>query len=396
MSKKKKKRRQRPQGPEPLRSGETSTEPVDSVDADRYDDVDPAAEGDWLDQEEAEAEGSSDRSTTGTPPPGPLRAGGSSARRPRGPSRTGAPRSATRQARSAGGRGRGPRGSQDPQPPILAPLARSLVLVGTSPLILGTAFLSVLAIWLIYSSSGIIRIASPAAMAQIQSLVPLHSLLDLQFMFAGLRVFSAPAAIALSAFLLLVRAAFLSLLLGLIVSALDRRQQPATWQDELRMAGRRAYSVFQYIFAIEAGMVVAVYALSSILGLLFGVLGLVMALIFETYLLMLSPVVAATERLGAGAAVRLSVRAARLRGPQHLTLAVAYVFFALYVVLGLRGSPATPVTPSIEVWAYVLFATFVHVSLLTTLAYRWLLVRGVVGADQERERAPRPRRALAR
>src|SRR5207249_1486891 len=110
----------------------------------------------------------------------------------------------------------------------------------------------------------------------------------------------------LSAVLLLVRAAFLSLLLALIVGALDARARPATWQDELRMAGRRAFSVFQYIFAIEAGMVVAVYALSSILGSFFGVLGLVLALILEMYLLMLSPVVAATERLGAGAAVRLS------------------------------------------------------------------------------------------
>jgi hypothetical protein len=268
--------------------------------------------------------------------------------------------------------------------------------VGTSPLILATAFVSVLAIWLIYSSSGIIRIASPATMAQIQSLIPIHSLLDLQFMFAGLRVFSAPAAIGLSALLLLIRAAFLSLLLALIVEALIRREQPATWQDELRRAGRRAYSVFQYIFAIEAGMVVAVYALSSILGSFLGVLGLVLALILEMYLLVLSPVVAATERLGAAAAVRLSVRAARLRGPQHQTMAVAYVFFALYVVLGLRGSAAAPVTPSIEVWAYVLFATFLHVSLLTALTYRWLLVRSVVGADEEREGTPRPQRTRAR
>jgi hypothetical protein len=398
MSKKKKKRRQRPQGPAPLRSEQASPGSADSDDAERYDDVDSAVEEEWFDEEETETEDTqgalSDGGRTGTRRPGPLRAGGSSARRPRGAARTGTPRRSTRPARSAGrGRSRGP---QDPQPPILAPIARSLILVGTSPLILATAFLSVLAIWLIYSSSWIIRIASPATMAQIQSLLPLHSLLDLQFMFAGLRVFSAPVAIGLSAVLLLVRAAFLSLLLALIVGVLDRRVQPATWQDELRMAGRRAYSVFQYVFAIEAGMVVAVYALSSILGAFFGALGLVMALILEMYLLVLSPVVAATERLGAGAAVRLSVRAGRLRGPQHLGLAVAYVFFALYVVLGLRGSPATPVTPSIEVWAYVLFATFVHVSLLTALTYRWLLVREVVGADQERERAPGSRRAPTR
>jgi hypothetical protein len=272
------------------------------------------------------------------------------------------------------------------QPPILAPLARSLVLVGTSPLILGTAFLSVLVIWLIYSSSGIIRIASPATMAQIQSLAPIHSLLDLQFMFAELRVFSVPVGVGLSAVLLLVRAAFLSLLLALIVGALETGVRPNSWKEEARIAGRRAYSIYQFVFAIEAGMVIAVYALSSILGTFFGVLGLVLALILEMYLLVLSPIVAATERLGAAACVRLSVRAGRLRGPQHLTLAFVYVFAALYVVLGLRGSAAAPATPSIAVWSYVLFATFIHVSLLTALTYRWLLVRAVVGADQEGQR----------
>jgi hypothetical protein len=392
MTKKKKKRRQ-PQGPAPLRSGQEPSGLQDSGNADPIEDADPSAEGDWMDEGEAKTEGvSSDRGTTGTRRADPLRSGGSATRRPRDPARAASRKRSTRPARPVA-RGRGAGGPQDPQPPVLAPLARSLILVGSSPLILGTAFLSVLAIWLIYSSSGIIRIASPATMAQIQSLIPIHSLLDLQFMFASLRVFSAPAAIGLSAVLLLVRAAFLSLILALIVEALDGRAHPTTWRDELRMAGRRAYSVFQYVFAIEAGMVVAVYALSSILGSLLGVLGLVLALILEMYLLVLSPVVVATERLGAGAAVRLSVRAARLRGSQHQLLAAVYVFFALYVVLGLRGSAAAPVTPSIGVWAYVLFATFVHVSLLTALAYRWLMVRGVVGADEERERDPRTQRA---
>ena len=90
-------------------------------------------------------------------------------------------------------------------------------------------------------------------------------------------------------------------------------------------------------------------------------------------------------------AVRLSVRAARLRGPQHLTFAFVYVFAALYIVLGLRGSAGAPATPSVAVWAYVLFATYLHVSLLAALTYRWLLVRGVVGADEERDRATAPR-----
>jgi hypothetical protein len=269
-------------------------------------------------------------------------------------------------------------------------------MVGSSPLILGTAFVGVLVIWLIYSSTGVIRIASPATMAQIQSLLPVHSLLDLQFMFADLRVSPAPVAIGLSAVLLLVRAAFLSLLLALIVGALDGRVQPGSWQEELRVARRRALSVYQFVFAIEAGIVVAVYALSTILGTFFGALGLVLALILEMYLLVLAPVVAATERLGAAASVRLSIRAARLRGPQHLMMSFVYVFAALYVVIGLRGTAASPSTPSIEVWAYVMFATYVHVALLTALTYRWLLVRGIVGADDERAGKPRLRRTPAR
>jgi hypothetical protein len=393
MSKRKKKRRRshRPSQVAPGLERSVSGEPGE-FGADGVGDEWTETDGDEAQDELTEEGGGSRRG------PGPLRGPGAARRRftgsSRGTERGSAKRSAAsaRTARAAG-RGRGP---QDPQPPILAPLARSLVLVGTSPLLLGTAFASVLVIWLIYSSSGVIRIASPASMAQIQSLLPLHSLLDLQFMFASLRVFSAPAAISLSAILLLVRAAFLSLILALIVGRLDARSLPSAWRDELRIAGRRAFSVFQFVFAVEAGMVVAVYALSSILGAFFGVLGLVVALMAEMYLLTLAPIVATTERVGAAAAVRLSTRAARLRGPQHLTLAFAYVFATLYIVLGLRGSPASPVTPSIAVWAYVLFATFVNVSLLAALTYRWLLVRDVVGADEERERTPRSRRAFSR
>src|SRR4029453_15877593 len=99
---------------------------------------------------------------------------------------------------------------------------------------------------------------------------------------------------------------------------------------------RRAYSVFQFVFALEVGMVVAVYALSSILGTFLGPLGVRLAVAFELYLLVLAPVVATTERLGAAASVRLSTRAARLRGPQHTATAFLYAFIALYVMLDLR------------------------------------------------------------
>jgi hypothetical protein len=327
--------------------------------------------------------------------PGPLRAAASAATSRRGGFLRGGRAPARRTARSQRPSPRA-RGPQEPQPPILFPIARSFVLVGSSPLILVTAFVSVLATWAIYSSSGIIRIASPATMAQIQALLPLQSLLDLQFMFAALRAFSPPAAIGVSALLILIRSAFVALLLSLIVEALAGRVQPEPWRERLRIAGRRAYSVFQFVFALEAGVLVAVYALSSILGAFFGALGLVLALILGMYLLVLSPIVATTERLGATAAVRLSVRAGRLRGPQNLSFAFVYVFATLYVVLGLRGSAAAQATPSILVWLYVLLATFVHVSLLAALTYRWLLVRTVVGADEERERLPRARTASRR
>jgi hypothetical protein len=389
MSKKKRKRR-RHQPPDALRSGGEASGSSPAADDEGFDDASPNAEGEWI--EGSEEEGVPGNDATASRRAGPLRTEGSAARRSRGEvRRRPTSRRPARPTRPAA-RGR----PQDPQPPILAPLARSLIVVGTSPLILGTAFLSVLAIWLIYTSTGIIAIASPAAMGLILSLPPVHSLLDVLFLFAALRVFSWPLAIGLGAVLFLARAAFLSLLLALIVGSLDRRVRHATWGDELRAAGRRAYSVFQFVFALEVGMVVAVYALSSILGTFLGPLGVRLAVAFEMYLLVLAPVVATTERLGAAASVRLSTRAARLRGPQHTATAFLYAFIALYVMLDLRVSRATPATPSIAVWAYVLFATFVQISLLMALTYRWLLVRDVVGADEERDRSTRSQRARAR
>jgi len=55
---------------------------------------------------------------------------------------------------------------------------------------------------------------------------------------------------------------------------------------------------------------------------------------------------------------------------------------SLYITLRTSGGPGFPVTPSVLVWAYALFMTFVHVAVLAALTQRWRSVRGALVEPQ--------------
>jgi hypothetical protein len=336
------------------------------------------------------------------------------------------------------------------QPPVAVSLVRGLTVVGRSPALLVSVFVGALLLWLTYSSSGVVRVASPGVMAQLESLPPVHSFLDIQFLVTASRVYSPSTTIVLGAALIVVRTALMSFWLAMILEGLTRRGRsevesgqaesaqaesaqaesaqaesaqaesareesargdPASDESAMdqRLPGepapsaegggrvlplapvvRRAAAGFVPMLGVEAGFALLVYGFSVVLGLVLGPLGLIAGFVGSIYFLAYAPVVAMAERATPREAAKLASRAARIPGRQHMTFAVLYLLLAILLLSTTPSSPAAPSTPSILVWGYVLFVSYVHVSVLAAFAHRWLALREAVLAGPVV--SPRPRR----
>src|SRR5439155_19791422 len=96
-----------------------------------------------------------------------------------------------------------------------------LAVSGTSPAILVTAFVRLLLIWLVFSSTGLIQAPVPGVTAQIEALPPLQSPLAANFFGLGARVFPPAVSITLAGVLLLVRSALLAFSISLVIEWLQ-------------------------------------------------------------------------------------------------------------------------------------------------------------------------------
>ena len=293
------------------------------------------------------------------------------------PARTAA---ASRDASPWGGmfgrRGSGQRGPSL-QPPVAPSFARGISVVGRSPVLLVITFLSVLGLWLGFTGYGVIQSAAPQAMVLLISLPPLHTLLDLSFLSGGRTVSPAQVVVA-SAGLVLVRAMLMSLLVTLILSAF----RPAEDQD-MRSSLRRAARSFIPLAGIELGfLTVATISILLVSGFL-GNLGVIIVLVAGLYFLSYASVIAVAEEQGTIPAVQLSLKAARVPGPQHVMFTTSYLALTLFVSVVTPGSRVAAATPSLAVWAFALFVGFLHVSVLAAFTYRWLLIREYVLPAEE-------------
>jgi hypothetical protein len=115
----------------------------------------------------------------------------------------------------------------------------------------------------------------------------------------------------------------------------------------------------------------SIFLVSSFLGSLGVILMLVVGLYFFSY----APVIAVVEEERTLRAAQLSIRAARVPGPQHLLFTTAYLALTLFVSVVVPGSRVAAATPSLAVWAYTLLVGFLHVSVLAAFTYRWFLIR---------------------
>jgi hypothetical protein len=271
------------------------------------------------------------------------------------------------------------------QPPAGLSIARGLAAVGGSPALLASVFLGVLALWFLYSSYAGILAPSPAAMVLLVSLPPVHSLLDIQLLASG-HVASATATVAFGAGLLILRALLVTVWVSLALDRLGGHEE-SFGRPSLGGALRR----FGNILVVEAGLMgVAVGSLviaSGFLGASLGALGVIGALIGGLYFLVYTPVAVVADGLTVRAAVRASIRAARIPGPRHMLIVFGYLAVTLFMSVSTPGSRVAQATPSFMVWALVLFVSFLHVAVLGSFVYRWLALREPVLAERSTGRA---------
>ncbi len=266
--------------------------------------------------------------------------------------------------------------TESPFPPLGQSIAAGLRVVGSSPPILAVAFLSLLATWGVFVVLG--TEPSPRTLAILLSAPPVHVFSDAPIAIpvgAG-----ATSSIAAVAGLAILRGITFGMLTLLIIEAL--RGGKASIRNAVRALPRTAL-VFAGLYLVQFGLVLAAFQL------LVGLLGQLafLAIAAGLYFLVFSPIVAASEGDTPGQAVRRGARAARLPGTRHLTMVMAYFLILFYSGAVAPFPVLGPATPSIGAWAYGLFSTFLHVSVLAAFAYRWLEVREqvpVVAARRKR------------
>jgi hypothetical protein len=278
------------------------------------------------------------------------------------------------------------------QPRLLPSLGRGLLTVGRSPALLISAFLGLLVLWLIASAAAEVYVASPGTLGQLESIPPMHSLVDANFLNIATRVFHPAVTVALGAGLILVRSVLISFWVAASLEALGGEPD---WRTAARRARPRALRSLRTVLAVEALFLAIVFVVPSVLGAALGFLGVMASIVFSMYFLVFTPVVAVAELTGLRDSLRLAFRAARARGPQHTLLVFLYTSAAIMLLVYGFGGIASAATPSIPTWLYGLGFSAVHVAILATFVDRWLSLRDQVTAAAEAPRVAAGSRAGA-
>jgi hypothetical protein len=293
--------------------------------------------------------------------------------------------------RTAGGRTHAVAGAT--HPPVGVSLARGLSIVGGSPALLGSAAVAALLLWIGFQASGVVLVASPGFMAQLESLPGLHSFVDVQFILASGGGVTGAAALAFGVGLLAFRGMLLSLWTTLVLDSLRHR---AAGGPRVRLGAsvRRAIRRTPSMIVVEAGFLVlslgSLAVVLSFFGASLGILAVLAGLMPGLYFFVFVPVVLAAEDRSLRTSVRLAIRAARLPGPRHMLLTIGYLSVAILVLASTPTARVATATPSLTVWIFVLFAGFLHLAVLAAYVFRWLVVREVVLAASAEPPEPGP------
>ncbi|MGH2766091.1 MAG: hypothetical protein ACRDKA_09295 [Actinomycetota bacterium] len=254
--------------------------------------------------------------------------------------------------------------------PLFAPsMARGLWALGAAPVTLVSAFLSLLATWAVFVALGVET--APRFLAVVMAISPAHLFTDVPVVFGtggGLMTVVGTGALGL------VRALTFAMLTLLLLGWLE------DGRPDLRAAVRRLPRSAAALFAIYVVEVGLVFVLLQVAAGFLGPLSLLIV-VAALYFLAFVPVVAVVEGASVQEAFRRGFRAARLPGTRHLTLVMIYFLLLFYAASVSPFGAVTPATPSVLTWVFAMIVTAVHIGVLGSLVYRWLIVRDQVSAE---------------
>jgi len=261
-------------------------------------------------------------------------------------------------------------------------LGRGFLVVGGSWPILLLSFVALFGEWAVLMAMG--TRTTPRFLVTAMALPPVGSAIDYQ----SAQALGGTAGIVVGFALLVLRAFVVAVLAGLIIGVLGGRR--ASLRD-----ARRGLRAIPFVVAINVVGLSALLVGGSVLQVLgFGLqfLGNVMLITALLHFLGFVPAIAVRERLGLIDTLRRSRAAASLTGGQQFTVFLLYVVALLFVLplLGTLNESGGLITanPSVPAWLYGMVATYVNVSFLAALSYRWMAAEPYLAAQPVRRRAP--------
>jgi hypothetical protein len=267
-----------------------------------------------------------------------------------------------------------PRSADSSMPTKSTSLWRGLISTASSPGLMALTIGVTLAGWI---GAIILGFQGPfSVMASFLALPPIGTSFDIAM---TSRLFTGSGLIGIFV-LIAVRAFVLGQFASFAVDALtDTRVDRWTL-----IRGLRILPVTLAVNMLALGITMVGTILSGFLGSGIGLLAAIATFAAGVYLLSFAPVIAAAEGRSMPESLARSVRAARMPGTTNLTFASIYAIGAIAVFVASSRGPLG-VNPSPLGWVVVLMIGFLHVAVLTALAYRYLSV-----ADEVPD-APGPR-----
>jgi hypothetical protein len=254
--------------------------------------------------------------------------------------------------------------SDAPIPKIRTAFTRGAVAVGSSPWLLITPLVAVLAVWLAVVASGF---PGPfGVFGGFLAVPPVSTNMDV-----GLPTVLLPTKLALLGGLVSVlpRGIFLALTSGMIIDVLDGK--PITGGSLRR--GIRATPTAVGLCIVSIGFWIFTLIAAQMLGPGIGTLVQVAVPALGIYLFGFAVTIAVSEHKGMAESLSKSVRAARLPGSNNLLLALLYVFGSLALQVVLTTSYGRfDVNPTIGAWVWVLLVDLFHMCIYAALAFRYL------------------------
>jgi hypothetical protein len=260
-------------------------------------------------------------------------------------------------------------------------LGRGFLAVGGSWPILLVSFVALFVEWAVPIAMG--TRTTPRFLVTAMALPPVGSAIDYQ----SAQALGGTAGVVVGFALLVLRAFVVAVLAGLIIGVLEGGR--ASLRDARRGLRAVPFVVAMNVVGLSALLVGG--SLLQVLGFGLQFLGNVMLITALLYFLGFVPAVAVRERLGLIDTLRRSRAAASLAGGQQFTFCLLYVVALLFVLplLGTLNESGGLITanPSVSAWLYGMVATYVNVSFLAALSYRWMAAEPYLVTQPVRRRA---------